>query len=56
MKFFVGIFVALAATIVWQTSVISGEKAGASPQRAIEAVQQKIQETGRVAIDPGDRD
>jgi threonine/homoserine efflux transporter RhtA len=56
MKFFIGIFVALAATIVWQTSVISGEKAGASPQQAVEAVQQENQEAGRVPIDPGDCD
>jgi 23S rRNA A1618 N6-methylase RlmF len=56
MKFFAGFLVALAVTIVWQTSVISGEKTNPAVQQAIDAVQQESQAADREPFEPGDCD
>ena len=56
MKFFAGFLVALAVTIVWQTTVISGEEANPVAQKAIDTVQQENQAAGRAQFEPGDCD
>ncbi len=56
MKFLFGLGLALAATIVWQTSVLSKEKAAESTTQTIAQVQQENAAAGRVPIDQADCD
>ena len=56
MKFFAGFLVALAVTIVWQTSVLSGEETNPAVQKAMDTVQQENEAAGRVPFEPGDCD
>jgi len=56
MKLLVGLVLALAVTVAWQTSVLSGEKAGAAMQQSIDRVQQENIGAGRVSFDEADCD
>ncbi len=56
MKFFAGFLVAMAVTVAWQTSVLSGEGTSPAMQEAIDAVKQENAAAGRDPIDPGDCD
>jgi len=56
MKLTLGIALALAATLVWQTSVLSREKAAESQNRAAQQIQSENQAAGRVPLDNTDCD
>ena len=56
MKFFAGFLVALTVTIVWQTSVISGEETGPAMQDTNDTVQQEYMANGRVPFRPAGLD
>ena len=56
MKFFAGILVALAMTIAWQTSVLSGQEPDFAAQQAADDIQSENRGAGREPFDPGDCD
>jgi len=55
MKFLLGLTFALAATIAWQTSVLSGEDHGVMSE-TVKQVQAENRQAGRVSFDEEDCD
>ena len=56
VKSFFVLMLVLAATIVWQTSVLSKEKQIPAVAKAIEQLQQENRQAGRVSFDDQDCD